>query len=133
MHTFFHSDHSSDAGQPKQPENIFLYGEFETFFRHSRSIEWNYNDFESISDGTDAVDIKKCDIEKRDAIDYPDYVDMSCSMCPTMFDTIQNARQHYLEIHRLRNGYLRCCQIKMKSLTEVKEHIEWHSNPDLFR
>lgn len=58
---------------------------------------------------------------------------MSCSMCPTMFDSIQNARQHYLEVHRLRNGYLRCCQIKMKSLTEVKEHIEWHSNPDLFR
>lgn len=58
---------------------------------------------------------------------------MTCTLCTTIFTSLQDARDHYLQAHENRGGFVTCCKVKIKTMTEVEDHIEWHSNPDLFK
>lgn len=90
--------------------------------------------FISFSDETTIEDHeKKHEIEKKDTVDIPEYFDMTCSKCPAIFESFQEARDHYLDVHSFRSGFVRCCQLRLKTVGEVRDHIEWHSNPDRFR
>lgn len=66
-----------------------------------------------------------------------DYVishfDMSCDQCEAMFESFPHARRHYLSDHGDSKGYIKCCSKKMKSLTAIDEHIQWHKNPESLR
>lgn len=54
---------------------------------------------------------------------------MACDICETIFDSLTHAKSHYLNDHDEPKGYLKCCDIKLRSLREVEEHVDWHKNP----
>lgn len=66
-------------------------------------------------------------------IEFPDYLSMSCYECSVKFKSLKNAQLHYLEEHNIGNGSIKCCETKLKSIPDIKDHIEWHSNPFAFR
>lgn len=59
-----------------------------------------------------------------------DHFDMSCDHCETMFESFSDAKRHYLREHSEPKGYIKCCGKKMRSLTNIEEHIEGHKNPN---
>lgn len=59
--------------------------------------------------------------------------DMTCDLCDTKFTLFTEARKHYRDVHNDKNGYIKCCNVKMKELWMVNEHINSHLNPDAFR
>lgn len=65
----------------------------------------------------------------------PSYFDMNCDIdeCSTVFTSYDDARDHYLDVHRIENGYIKCCNTKFRGLINVKSHIAWHSNPDTYK
>lgn len=58
---------------------------------------------------------------------------MACDACETMFDSFSHAKAHYLTEHNEPKGYVRCCDIKMKTLLAIDEHIRWHQNPETMK
>lgn len=64
-----------------------------------------------------------------------DYFKMTCELCPmltTWFATFDEANQHYKNVHKLRKGYLMCCERKFKSRSLVVEHTQRHLVPEEF-
>lgn len=61
--------------------------------------------------------------------------DMSCDVdgCTTVFTSLSNARIHYLNVHTMANGYIKCCNMKLRFQTAVKDHIAWHKDPASFK
>ncbi|XP_031640218.1 zinc finger protein 267-like isoform X2 [Contarinia nasturtii] len=63
----------------------------------------------------------------------PDFIDTSCDMCSyTNFKTFNELRLHFMESHDS-IGYVKCCETKFSRRDLLEEHIELHSNPDLFK
>ncbi|XP_055325845.1 zinc finger protein 431-like [Sitodiplosis mosellana] len=66
-------------------------------------------------------------------IEIPDYVDASCDLCPVKtFTTVKEMQSHYLDVHKS-VGTVSCCQKKFFTLAYFRDHIAWHTNPDIFR
>lgn len=65
-------------------------------------------------------------------IEFPDHLDMSCNECSVIFKSWKHSKFHYSEEHNIANGYVKCCDRKLKYIPDVKDHIEWHSNPNAF-
>lgn len=61
------------------------------------------------------------------------YFDMSCDQCDTTFQSFPDAKRHYLREHSEPKGYLKCCGKKLRTLTFIEEHIQWHQNPQIMR
>lgn len=59
--------------------------------------------------------------------------DMTCDLCDTNFTSYYNARCHYKDAHNMTRGYVKCCNMKLRSQPNVNEHINSHLNPNLFR
>ncbi|XP_031634974.1 zinc finger protein 91-like [Contarinia nasturtii] len=59
--------------------------------------------------------------------------DMSCDLCETIFITFHDARRHYKEFHNEKKGYIKCCNIKLRELWIVTDHILSHLNPSNFK
>lgn len=59
--------------------------------------------------------------------------DMKCDQCDYNFTTFYNARNHYKEKHNENNGYLKCCNVKLKTNVFVHDHIKSHLMPDSFK
>lgn len=59
--------------------------------------------------------------------------DMKCDFCDAVFNAFVEARVHYREYHNDERGYLKCCTSKLRSLATIKDHIESHLNPELFK
>lgn len=59
--------------------------------------------------------------------------DMSCDHCETVFISFHDARRHYKEIHNEKKGYLKCCNIKLRELWILTDHISSHLNPSNFK
>lgn len=53
--------------------------------------------------------------------------------CTTVFTSLSNARIHYLNDHCIPNGYIKCCDMKLKTQIDVKDHIAWHKDPASFK
>lgn len=66
-------------------------------------------------------------------IEIPDFFDMSCDLCSEICVSIEQARDHYLNEHNEPKGYIKCCKTKFFAVGRVKEHIEFHINPDRFK
>lgn len=58
--------------------------------------------------------------------------DMTCDLCDVVFMSFYDARNHYKESHNENNGYIKCCKMKLKAVSIVKSHIDFHSDPDMF-
>lgn len=59
--------------------------------------------------------------------------DMSCDLCAEVFVSVYHARRHYIQAHNMERGYIKCCNIKMRTLPVVMGHIEAHLNPNHFK
>lgn len=59
--------------------------------------------------------------------------DMKCDQCTAIFISFHDARQHYRELHDDKKGYLKCCNMKLRELWIVTDHINSHLNPANFK
>lgn len=61
--------------------------------------------------------------------------DMTCNVndCAAVFSSLTNARKHYNKVHNDPNGYVKCCDIKLRTQIDVNDHIAWHINPGCFK
>lgn len=58
--------------------------------------------------------------------------DMKCDHCDTVFDGFYDARRHYRQHHNDK-GYLKCCNMKLRELCRVRDHIKSHLDPECFK
>lgn len=61
-----------------------------------------------------------------------EYLDMTCDICKVALDSLQHAKLHYAEEHN-KNGYVKCCGIKFKELSQLNDHFKVHKNPDIYK
>lgn len=61
--------------------------------------------------------------------------DMKCELkpCEEVFESLHDAKQHYLNVHKISNGWIKCCNNKFKFNKETNDHIAWHINPTVFQ
>lgn len=62
-----------------------------------------------------------------------DHFDMSCDQCDATFTTFHDARQHYKDKHNEVNGYIKCCAEKLRTFPAVRDHINAHLIPEMFK
>lgn len=71
----------------------------------------------------------------RDRIE--EFFEMGCELCDFQFTSLEHAKLHYLEEHKISDGYLKCgCgDIKFKTNNSIYDHIEYHlgNNPDRYK
>lgn len=67
----------------------------------------------------------------KDAEEYiAAHFNMSCDFCDIILESFQHARTHYLLEHGDSKGYLKCCDIKLRTITTISDHIKFHQDPD---
>lgn len=59
--------------------------------------------------------------------------DMSCDHCSESFDTLNDARLHYAQAHKMSKGYIKCCNVKLIYRCNVIEHLYRHLEPEKFK
>lgn len=60
--------------------------------------------------------------------------DMSCDCCSTLFESLNEARAHYLNEHNNPKGYIKSNSgKKMIYRSNVVQYLERHSNPEKFK
>lgn len=62
-----------------------------------------------------------------------DNFDMTCDRCDAVFSAFHDARRHYKESHGDEKGYIKCCNVKLRELWLVRDHIKSHLNPESFK
>lgn len=60
------------------------------------------------------------------------YFKKTCDLCSVRLQTIDQALRHYRSVHQV-PGYLRCCGKKLNDRTQVKDHVQWHNDPNVFK
>lgn len=60
------------------------------------------------------------------------HIDMLCEICQHPFETLSEASNHYIGQHKQRTILVKCCQKRITILTELRDHIQYHLNPDKF-
>lgn len=63
------------------------------------------------------------------------YFDMTCDVdgCAVIFESFEEAQTHYEVEHQEPNGYIKCCNLQFRDVRLVKDHINFHLNPDIFK
>lgn len=59
--------------------------------------------------------------------------DMTCDRCDAVMTSFHDARRHYKECHGDEKGYIKCCNVKLRELWLVRDHIKSHLNPESFK
>lgn len=88
-----------------------------------RHLQWH------TMDGT-----KKCEDDQYKRFIQENF-DMRCDHedCDAVFISFHDARRHYKEFHNDKKGYIKCCNIKLRELWIVTDHINSHLNPANFK
>lgn len=60
------------------------------------------------------------------------YMDMNCESCKIPFETLSDAIGHYRNKHNKYSILVRCCQRRLRP-SDIRDHIKYHSNPDMFK
>lgn len=86
----------------------------------------------------DAIDNEAEEEEEEDPnwdVEKPTFFDMTCNVkdCAIVFSSLANARKHYNRAHNNPNGFIKCCDIKLRTSYDVKEHIAWHKDRACFK
>lgn len=79
---------------------------------------------------------KEIDLDEPevDDLEISDYIDASCDRCAEReFSTFNAVVAHYSDVHNTKDGYVKCCSKKFHRLNLIRDHIEWHRNPNIFR
>lgn len=84
------------------------------------------DDDDSSSDSSDEPSTKEIELV------IPTYFDTSCDQCHAIFQTLAEARTHYIDVHSYFNGYIKCCGKRFKTRGHITDHIQWHQNPNSF-
>lgn len=61
------------------------------------------------------------------------YFDTTCDLCSADLKSLRRANTHYRNEHKMEDGYIKCCGLKIKKDSHVNDHIRWHINPDIFK
>lgn len=61
------------------------------------------------------------------------YMDMSCEICQHPFDTLSDASLHYRQTHSKSKVKVKCCRRQMGLPNEIRDHIQYHLDPDKFK
>lgn len=59
-----------------------------------------------------------------------EHAEMKCEFCFEDISSWLNAKQHYRK-HNM-NGFIRCCGRKIESPGDMKDHVMWHQDPNVF-
>lgn len=63
--------------------------------------------------------------------------DLSCDMCSAKdFTSFLEVKNHYLDEHQIKRGYIKSCCNNRKKLylvNQVMDHVNYHLNPDLLK
>lgn len=116
----FHSLISCFSRSFSRNLKIYVYSGFDEKLRSA---------FEEIT----AIDINDVSPEQRETI-WKTF-DRTCDNCDngsTQFDSLNEAQIHYLNEHNISKGYVKCCDMKLREESYVKEHIAYHNNPELY-
>lgn len=60
-------------------------------------------------------------------------LDMNCDLCMASFESFVDVKAHYKTKHSHSLGYLKCCGQRLRTLNDMKDHVEWHRNPNIFK
>lgn len=63
------------------------------------------------------------------------YFDMSCDLCENSYEanSLQQAQHHYMQVHQVPDGYIKCCGLHFKTKYGILEHIPYHMDESAFR
>lgn len=139
-------------------ENSFFADELEIEDPQNDSddSDYNYNDdtFDGIGDFEEDVDVWDSEFktkskpkrksrrtiakEKRNQFDkifqeHSRFFDLTCEHCPATFTSFYDARHHYVSLHNISPGYVRCCTVKLRSRFEVMRHLTRHLDPEKYK
>lgn len=59
--------------------------------------------------------------------------DMTCDHCPIVFDSLDEARGHYANVHNNPLGYIKCCKSKLTYRSQIIYHLARHIDPTDFK
>lgn len=59
--------------------------------------------------------------------------DMGCDHCEVIFESLNDAKKHYILAHNAPSGYVKCCGVRLKTLRMIADHIDMHVDPDRMR
>lgn len=62
-----------------------------------------------------------------------DFFNMACELCTIVFESFRDVCSHYPVVHGVYRGYVKCCDRKFFIRDTAIEHINWHSNPEMFK
>lgn len=60
------------------------------------------------------------------------YLNMNCELCNHPLATLPEARAHYRSIHDQRSVLINCCDRRLRA-SNIRDHLRYHMNPDLFK
>lgn len=63
----------------------------------------------------------------------PNYMDMFCENCKHPFDTFKEACKHYTWKHKQKNVFVRCCQRRLSIPGQIRDHVQYHLNEEIFK
>lgn len=63
----------------------------------------------------------------------PAYFDMNCDNCSFVFKTYDEVRSHYLNVHNVNKGHIKCCNKRFRFKPEIRRHIESHEGVSKLR
>lgn len=73
---------------------------------------------------------QKREQEKKD---LKAHFDMTCDKCDQEFEVFQDAKSHYQNDHNDPGGYIKCCGAKFSDMSNIKDHVLWHRDPEYFK
>lgn len=95
------------------------------------------SDDEMECEADDAEEQSKVKVEKlsRALINatVAEHFDLRCDLCTAELKTLSETLDHYADEHDLPNGYMKCCDLKLKFRFQVEDHVRWHLDPNVFR
>lgn len=59
--------------------------------------------------------------------------DTTCDLCTFDMKSLKGAISHYRTKHNIKEGYIKCCGLKLKRDKFINDHIRWHINPAIFK
>lgn len=85
------------------------------------------------ADRTSSESIKLKRIAGREFVKLiPNFFDLTCEICKYRCASIYEITKHYRVRHKETRATVQCCQRKIP-INDIRDHILFHMNPDLFR
>lgn len=85
------------------------------------------------ADKTSSASMKLRKMAKKEFLELiPKYFDLNCEICKCRCKSLSNVFIHYRDKHKQTRATVQCCQRKMP-IKDIRDHILFHLNPDVFK